>query len=103
MTGAPPTGVPAAGDATGSAAENTGEAIAGDTGSARKGADVAPVVAPAPELSVLERRNRAQTRLRWELLRNLVRKDLKVKYKGSTLGFAWSLANPLLLLAVLPH
>src|SRR3954452_22900514 len=48
----------------------------------------------------LEARNRAQTRVRWELLRNLVRKDLKVKYKGSTLGFAWSLMNPLLLLAV---
>lgn len=54
----------------------------------------------AAELEQLERRNRAQTRLRWELLRNLVRKDLKVKYKGSTLGFAWSLMNPLLLLAV---
>ena len=38
--------------------------------------------------------------MRYELLRNLVRKDLKVKYKGSTLGFAWSLANPLLLLGV---
>ncbi len=48
----------------------------------------------------LQRRTRAQTRVRYELLRNLVRKDLKVKYKGSTLGFAWSLANPLLLLAV---
>jgi ABC-2 type transport system permease protein len=48
----------------------------------------------------LERRSRAQTRVRWELLRNLIRKDLKVKYKGSTLGFAWSLANPLLLLVV---
>jgi ABC-2 type transport system permease protein len=52
------------------------------------------------DLAHLERRNRAQTRLRWELLRNLVRKDLKVKYKGSSLGFAWSLMNPLLLLAV---
>lgn len=50
--------------------------------------------------TVLTRRARAQTRVRWELLVNLVRKDLKVKYKGSTLGFAWSLANPLLLLAV---
>jgi ABC-2 type transport system permease protein len=48
----------------------------------------------------LDRRGRAQTRVRWELLRNLIRKDLKVKYKGSTLGFAWSLANPLLLLVV---
>ncbi|MEX5634648.1 ABC transporter permease [Parafrankia sp. FMc2] len=48
----------------------------------------------------VDHRSRAQTRVRWELLRNLVRKDLKVKYKGSTLGFAWSLANPLLLLVV---
>lgn len=45
-------------------------------------------------------RSAAQARLRWELLENLVRKDLKVKYKNSTLGFLWSLANPLLLLAV---
>lgn len=42
----------------------------------------------------------AQSRIRWELLANLVRKDLKVKYKGSALGFVWSLANPLLYLAV---
>jgi ABC-2 type transport system permease protein len=45
-------------------------------------------------------RTRAQTRLRWELLAGLVGKDLKVKYQGSVLGFLWSLANPLLLLAV---
>jgi ABC-2 type transport system permease protein len=45
-------------------------------------------------------RGRAQTRLRWELLANLVRKDLKVKYQGSVLGFLWSLANPLFLLIV---
>jgi ABC-2 type transport system permease protein len=42
----------------------------------------------------------AQSRVRWELLANLVRKDLKVKYKNSALGFVWSLANPLLYLAV---
>jgi len=41
-----------------------------------------------------------QARLRWELVVNLVRKDLKVKYQGSVLGFAWSLANPLLVLVV---
>jgi ABC-2 type transport system permease protein len=29
-----------------------------------------------------------------ELLRQLVRRELKVKYKGSALGFAWSLFNP---------
>ncbi len=42
----------------------------------------------------------AQSRVRLELLSNLVRKDLKVKYKNSALGFLWSLANPLLYLAV---
>jgi len=35
-----------------------------------------------------------------ELLTNLVRKELKVKYKGSFLGFAWSLARPLLMLLI---
>lgn len=34
------------------------------------------------------------------LLRNLVIKDLKLKYRGSVLGFIWSLANPLLMIAV---
>ena len=45
-------------------------------------------------------RGLAQGTVRWELLSELVRKDLKVKYQGSVLGFAWSLANPLLLMAV---
>jgi ABC-2 type transport system permease protein len=35
-----------------------------------------------------------------ELLVNLVRKDLKVKYKASSLGFLWSLLRPMMLLAV---
>jgi len=35
-----------------------------------------------------------------ELLGNLVRKELKVKYKNSALGFVWSLLNPMLYLAV---
>ena len=34
------------------------------------------------------------------LLRNLVAKDLKLKYRGSVFGFIWSLANPLLMIAV---
>lgn len=41
-----------------------------------------------------------QQRLRYELIYELVRKDLKVKYQGSVLGFLWSLANPLLVLIV---
>jgi ABC-type polysaccharide/polyol phosphate export permease len=35
-----------------------------------------------------------------ELLRGLVLKDLRLKYRGSVFGFVWSLANPLLMLAV---
>jgi ABC-2 type transport system permease protein len=35
-----------------------------------------------------------------ELLRNLVRKELKVRYKNSILGFVWTLLNPLLYLVV---
>jgi ABC-type polysaccharide/polyol phosphate export permease len=34
------------------------------------------------------------------LLRNLLARDLSVRYKNSILGFAWSLLNPLLLMAV---
>jgi ABC-2 type transport system permease protein len=35
-----------------------------------------------------------------ELLTGMVRKELKVKYKNSVLGFTWSLLNPLLYLVV---
>lgn len=35
-----------------------------------------------------------------DLVRNLVSRDLRIKYKGSSLGFAWSLLHPLLLAAV---
>jgi ABC-type polysaccharide/polyol phosphate export permease len=35
-----------------------------------------------------------------ELLRNLVLRDLKLKYRGSIFGFLWSLANPLMMLGV---
>lgn len=45
-------------------------------------------------------RSITRRQVRWELLSQLVRKDLKVKYQDSTLGFLWSLANPLLLFAV---
>lgn len=36
-----------------------------------------------------------------ELLRNLLVRDLKVRYQGSALGFLWSLLRPLLVIAVL--
>ena len=37
-----------------------------------------------------------------ELFANLFRRDFQAKYKGSILGVAWSLLNPLFLLGVLP-
>src|SRR5438128_7903040 len=42
-------------------------------------------------------RELARTR---EILGNLVRKEVKVKYKSSVLGVAWSMLNPILYLAV---
>jgi ABC-2 type transport system permease protein len=50
--------------------------------------------------SAADARAAAQSRVRLELLNELVRKDLKVKYQNSALGFVWSMANPLLYLAV---
>ena len=35
-----------------------------------------------------------------ELLRNLVFKDLKLKYRGSVFGFLWSMINPLMMIIV---
>jgi ABC-type polysaccharide/polyol phosphate export permease len=35
-----------------------------------------------------------------DLLRNLVIRDLKVRYRGSFIGFLWSLLNPLLMMGV---
>ena len=35
-----------------------------------------------------------------ELLRNLVRKEIKIKYKNSILGVVWTLLNPTLYLVV---
>jgi ABC-type polysaccharide/polyol phosphate export permease len=35
-----------------------------------------------------------------ELLFQLVRKELKVRYKNSTLGFLWSMLTPVLMTAV---
>ena len=35
-----------------------------------------------------------------EILANIIRKEIKVKYKSSVLGVAWSMLNPVLYLAV---
>ena len=35
-----------------------------------------------------------------ELVRNLVLRDLRLKYRGSVFGFLWSLANPLVMVGV---
>jgi ABC-type polysaccharide/polyol phosphate export permease len=57
------------------------------------------------DMSVTRMRGRALHQLRevWhyrELVRNLVVRDLKVRYKSSLLGVAWSWLNPLLMMAV---
>lgn len=36
----------------------------------------------------------------WELLKELVKRDLKIKYRRSLLGFLWSVLNPLLFMIV---
>jgi ABC-2 type transport system permease protein len=51
-----------------------------------------------PRTGVIERFRRIVTY--HELLVAMTRKELKVKYKNSILGFAWSLLNPLLYLVV---
>ncbi len=61
---------------------------------------MASEVLPGDRAALARARASAQGRIRWELLSQLVRKDLKVKYQGSVIGFAWSLANPLILLAI---
>ncbi|HAP75810.1 MAG TPA: ABC transporter [Acidimicrobiaceae bacterium] len=57
------------------------------------------------ELRIISARRSIPEHLReiWEfreLLGGLIRKELKVRYKNSVLGFAWSMAQPAFLLAV---
>jgi ABC-2 type transport system permease protein len=61
-------------------------------------ADVIVRTSEAPRLSPLHR-----LRELWgarQILGNLVRKEVKVKYKSSVLGVTWSMLNPILYLAV---
>jgi ABC-2 type transport system permease protein len=62
------------------------------------GIDVTERTSEAPSL-----RMRSRVRELWsyrEILLNLVRKELKVKYTASVLGAVWSLLNPVVFLAV---
>src|SRR5437588_3861621 len=69
---------------------------------------MAAIVEPHPELEVHtseDVRPRVWRRLKElyqhrEILMNLIRKEIKVKYTSSVLGAAWSMLNPLLYLAV---
>jgi ABC-type polysaccharide/polyol phosphate export permease len=64
----------------------------------------ADALAPAMENRRAEgpsiRRSLTGLRQYRHLLRNLVLKDLKLKYRGSVIGFVWSLANPLVMVVV---
>jgi ABC-2 type transport system permease protein len=58
----------------------------------------APTTVVAPERSLF--RHMVSVWSYRELLGNLVRKELKVRYKNSALGFVWSLLNPVLYMIV---
>jgi ABC-2 type transport system permease protein len=64
-----------------------------------------PRLADSNELTIVAPRRDVMTHLReitsyTELTRNLIRKELKVRYKQSTLGLAWSMIQPLFLLLI---
>lgn len=56
---------------------------------------------PSSAPRLVRMRHRAAELMRYRyLLYNLVRRDLKVRYKNSLLGIVWSLLNPLLMMIV---
>lgn len=64
-----------------------------------------PTTQPQDLVRVVEPGTRMSSRVRdlflyRELFVNLVRKELKVKYKNSVLGFVWSLLNPAMYLVI---
>lgn len=61
--------------------------------------DEAPLVDRSQEIMSLSATFLSMVRYR-ELLKNLVLKDLKLKYRGSVFGFLWSLVNPLVMITV---
>ena len=45
--------------------------------------------------------NKRKFKVTWDLLVLLVQKDLRVRYRGSVLGYSWSMLNPLLYMGIL--
>lgn len=106
--GVPPGPSPASAGAASTGTAATRSTHAGGSGRGETGGHGAVAVTDLP----LQRVNAPQTFVRgfpaavrevWEyreLLVNLTRKELKVKYKDSVLGFLWTLVRPLLQLLV---
>lgn len=61
--------------------------------------DESPLVDRSLETASLSATFLSMVRYR-ELLKNLVLKDLKLKYRGSVFGFLWSMVNPLVMISV---
>ena len=66
---------------------------------AARGVPSADLIDRASEMTTLRAMGASLYNYR-ALLKNLVLKDLKLKYRGSVFGFLWSLLNPLLMIAV---
>ncbi len=66
---------------------------------------LSPMTTPDPPILVVAPRRSVRRRLQavWqyrELLAGLIRKELSVKYKDSSLGFVWSMLNPAMYMVV---
>ncbi len=60
-----------------------------------------PEAPPAPFQPGLPRANRARRATdAWELTRALARREIRSQYKGSALGWLWSLVNPLAMVGI---
>jgi ABC-type polysaccharide/polyol phosphate export permease len=72
------------------------------------GESLARKATPARDVAGSSREPELLRTLRWSwqyrhLLRNLVARDLKVRYRGSVLGFAWTFLNPLLMTLIFSY
>lgn len=56
---------------------------------------------PTPDVRITRKRGGSHARYLFDLLRELAMRDLKLRYKRSLLGLAWSLLNPLVQFLVL--